>query len=429
MSPDGALATMLMGLAEPADPLIDGGSGAAGIAIRESAQPGARGLFLGLTADHRPLLRFRTEARKAEEVRTWDRRFGPGSVPIWLKVEREGEYLTPFASDDGFGWFQLHVPIRFPRFPATAFAGIAVASAPRIPVTAVFNSPIVAGAWSSVRLRASAGNGSALLSWTEAPGAAGYRVRRVTAATAAFGTELLSPEPIRETSFTDMGLPNGRAIRYLVTPLFPAEDGQVTEGWTTATSVTPVDTPLGLFGCDLGGEIPAVRGALVYEAPAAAYRVSGTGRSDWDAADCGHMGARWMTGDFQITSVLLGRPSHLGGLMVREGLAGPVRFFALAGTSGNGLVLLSRARDGARVRASRPLIPPKRFQPPLVLRLVRRGSTLTGFTSLDGVAFRPAGRPTTFRPPLPESLAVGCFAAGSSPGGLGTARFARLSFE
>lgn len=441
---DGSVVAMLLAVAE-GTALSGTSPGAAGVAIRESAKPNARGLFLGLTSGQSPLLRFRVAPGKPDVVLSWDRRFGPGRLPMWLRWEREGEFFTPFASDDGYGWFQLHTPIRIPRFPPSALAGIAAAAAPRVPLTAVFNSPAATqsepGAVTSVwqrpapRVRAYAGNGSALLTWSPVPDAIGYLVRRGTPQTAGFGAQLLTPEPIRETSFTDTGLANERPLRYYVTPIFPSGDAASAdaatpqEGWTAAVAVTPVYTPIGLMSLPLDGEITAVQGGVVFDVRASAYRISGAGAGDWSAADRGHMAAVLVTGDFRITARLLDRPGHLAGLMARESLDGPARFFALMGTAGKGLVTLSRARAGAAARPGKAAIAPKKFQTPVLLRLVREGARLSAFVSVDeGATFRPAGA-VTFRAPLAESLYVGGFAASNTPRGLTTARFTDIALD
>jgi hypothetical protein len=79
----------------------------------------------------------------------------------------------------------------------------------------------------------------------------------------------------------------------------------------------------------------------------------------------------------------------------------------LAGTAGRGVVMTSRDKTGAGGRSAGSGIDGKHFKPPLLLRLVRQGARITAFTSADGVTFKPAGAPKSYRPPLPDELYVG----------------------
>jgi hypothetical protein len=426
---DGSVVSLLMALADP-------GGGTAGVAIRETVRPNARSLFLGMAPDGTPLLRFRRVAGKAAEVRRWDRHYGPGRLPVWLRWQREGNAFTPFASFDGFSWTQLHVPIELPRFGAESLAGVAgfagqptePASSTEARITALFNSPSVLPGQLSPRVRALVGSGSVLLTWSPVPGAVGYLVRRSTADSGGYAGEPLTPSPILETSFTATRLANARPVRFLVSAVFD-RNGETEEGWATELTVTPAYTPLGLFGTDLDSDITTLRGFFQYDMSTGGHLVGGAGHEDLAMRDGGHFVGQWLTGDFQITARLSDRPGFQAGLMAREGLHPAARTVMLAGTAWEGLILHARTREGTALRGGKPIVSPQRFRTPILLRLIRRGNTLSAQYSLDGRTFKAAGRPNTFRPPLPNALYVGCSVAASNSRYVVTNWFHDLTIE
>jgi hypothetical protein len=72
------------------------------------------------------------------------------------------------------------------------------------------------------------------------------------------------------------------------------------------------------------------------------------------------------------------------------------------------VILQHRKAEGGRATSPRkPAIPEKRLRFPFYLRLVRRGNSITPYTSVDGTVFKRAGQPQTFSPSLPESLYAG----------------------
>jgi hypothetical protein len=397
---DGSVVALLLGLAD------ETGESGIGVTLRESDAPGARHVLLGMSNGRGPYLRYRPVAKKSDVLARWDRRYGPTALPVWARWQREGDQFVPFASADGQGWTQLHAPITLPRFAASALAGIAAAPGSREPMTALLDNPTIAPGQLSPLVQACAGSGSVLLTWPPVPGAVAYLVRRGAPNTAGLGADLLTQEPIRETSFADANLPNGRSVRYLVSPVFdPA--GEPVEGWATAVTVTPTYTPARLFGCDINLETTPLSGTIVYDAPTGAYRITGSGSAVGGKEDRCFFASQMVKGDFQITARILEKPANQAGLMVRESLDGSARMAFLAGTAGRGVVMTSRDKTGAGGRSAGSGIDGKHFKPPLLLRLVRQGARITAFTSADGVTFKPVGAPKSYRPPLPDELYVG----------------------
>jgi hypothetical protein len=404
LSGDGSITVLLMGQ--------QGGHpewGKAGLMIRENDSAGARNVLLAMTTGHGLQIAYRPRARKATVDEGDDGLYGARRFPAWLRLQREGDRFTPFGSTDGFGWTQLHAPITLPRFAKDGLVGLAACSALAEPTALFASAPVVVPGQVSPLVQACAGNGAVLLTWPPVANATGYRVRRSAPETLGFAADLLTPEPIRETSFQETALPSGQSLRYLVSAVFGQGEEQE-EGWATSVVATPFYTPASLFGCDINLETTQTHGAIRLDPENGFYRISGAGGDLPSTEDHCFFASRWVTGDVQITARIVDRPSRTrarSGLMIRESLEGPSRMLFLAGTGEDGVLLQQRKKTGGAASPGATAIEARRFQPPLYLRLVRRGSIITPLASLDGLKFFAAGKPQRFTPPLAESLYVG----------------------
>jgi hypothetical protein len=210
-------------------------------------------------------------------------------------------------------------------------------------------------------------------------------------------------------------------------------EGEQVEGWPTAVLATPVGTPDNLVGCDINLEATQNRGSILFDLARGAYRITGSGGGIGDMADRFFYAARWLEGDFQVTVKLLDRPSRNGakaGLMLREALDGASRMAFLADAAGIGVLFQHRKRVGGRAASPRKAaVPEKRLRFPFTMRLVRKGNTITPFTSADGTTFQRTTQPHTFDPPLPESLYVGYAITAEEARAAATSSFSDLRIE
>lgn len=422
LSSDGSVVALLLGQ-EGGDPTL----ARAGVMIRESDSEGARNIFLGMTTGQGIGLTYRLTANQAGIDEGAGSRYGPRQFPVWLRLQREGEYFTPFTSSDGYGWTQVHVPIPMAAFSRDTLAGLAASSRFSGPMTAVFNNPTVAPGQVSPIVQATTGNGSVLLQWPPVSSAVGYIVRRSAPTTPGFAAGVLTPTPIQETSFTDKGLPNGKPFLYLVSSVFN-RGGQMVEGWATSVAATPIATPANLLISNIDLEYPRLHGGLAYDEATSNYTITGAGGDIWDTADRCCFASKLVTGDFQITAQILDRPGRKAGVMIRESLDGPARMVLLAGTAASGVVYNYRDRPGGAASwPGRPAVDPKEYPGAIFVRLVRRGATMAPFLSTDGVTFTPAGAPRTFNPPLADTLYAGYAVTSQSAGSMGTSTFRDLT--
>jgi hypothetical protein len=401
----------------------------AGVMVREESAAGARNVFFGMTSGHGLGLTMRRVPGFPGADEGADTRYGPRQFPVWLRLQRQGDAITPFVSNDAFGWVQVHAPILLPGLRKDALVGLAASTLFNGPMTAIYNNPTVLPGQVSPIVQASAGNSAVLLHWSPVNGAVGYLVRRSSPDIPGFAADVITPRPILETSFVDTRLPNGRPFRYLVSPLFKEGDEPV-EGWATAVTATPVSTPENLFGADINLEATRLAGGILFDPSAGVYRITGSGGDIWDTSDRCFFASRLVTGNFQATARVLDKPDRKAGLMIRESLDGPSRMVLLAGTQADGVVYQYREQTGGGAAwPGRPAVSARDFTGTLTLRLVREGATVTPFLSADGVTFMPAGPPRTFDPPLADSLYVGYAVTSQDPGRIGTSSFSDLTIR
>lgn len=408
--------------------------GQAGVSFLEQPRPRSRAVHLHMTSGHGVAVGYRTIAGAAPVTETGDGRYGTRRFPIWLRLQREGDRFTPFSSVDGDAWTRLRAPLSIPAFPARGYAAITAASGQGEAVRALFSSPLIAPGLLSPHVDAFSGNGSVLLTWPPVRGAIGYQVRRGAPDQSVQSATILTPQPIRESSFVEDRVPTGKPIRYLVSALFP-EGVAVTEGWATESTIVPAALPYGLISGDLNVEATQMRGSCLFNTATGVYRISGTGSAPGGFQDRCFIAARRLVDDLSTTVEIIDRPSRIhlassAGIMVREDLVGDSRMLFLAVSAARGLSLYARTRaSGEAIPVGPPIVADRDLRLPLTVRLRRRGSRFEVFLSEDGRTFRPAGTPVTFDPPLPPSLYGGYAITSANPGRASVGQFRNLSFS
>jgi hypothetical protein len=422
LSGDGSILALLFGQ-EGGDPQL----GKSGLMIRADDSAGAANVHLFMTSGRGVGVSYRPFPRHFTFFEGADRRYGTRQFPVWFRLQREGDKFTPFTSTDGFSWSQIHSPMILPGFPEEALVGITASSLYDGIVAAAYGNVTVVNGQTSPNLRVCSGNASALLTWDPVKGAAGYIVRRSAVNVPGFAADTLTPNPIKETSFADTSLPNGQAVRYLVSAVFDA-GGQSVEGWTNAVIALPVPTPGNLIGCDIGLEATLMRGGILFDPATGVFRISGSGGDFGNVEDRGFLAFQTVNGDFQITARTLEKTTAKVGVMVRETLNSGSRMAFLGGTTAQGVAFQYRGEtDGSTAFTGRPIVSAADYRTPMLVRLVRRGNTISPFVSLNGTDFIPGGTPQTFDPPLPPTLYVGYAISAMNPGVVLNSTFSDLS--
>jgi hypothetical protein len=151
-----------------------------------------------------------------------------------------------------------------------------------------------------------------------------------------------------------------------------------------------------------------------------AFAVTGSGADIGSTADAFHFAYRPFSGDGQIVARLVSQgntnPMAEAGVMIRETLAAGSRHAMMALTPANGAVFQRRGNPGGTTTA----VPGPAVAAPHWLKLVRSGTTLTGYTSPDGVTWTAAGSGTVA---MGSAVFVGLAVASHAGAKLSTAVF------
>jgi hypothetical protein len=264
----------------------------------------------------------------------------------------------------------------------------------------------------SFPVTASAGDRKVRLDWRPVSSALAYRVYRGVSDEEPRRLVPLASLPAMQMTFTDRSpsLVNGRPQGYAVMPVYQGSGGQRVEGPLVTAWATPVAAPPGLLSTSIneGGK----SGSVVFHAATGQITVRGSGWDIWDSADGFYFLHQPLSGDFQVTVTALTRPSAThgwaqAGLMARESLDPTARHSSLFVTARHGLHCKWRVTPDD-VTLFRDVISHSALKPPVLLRLTRRGDTITAEYSRDnGRRFQSAGEPVRFDQDLPQTMFAG----------------------
>jgi hypothetical protein len=404
----------------------------AGPMIRSSDAAGARNALLYMSSGEN--LEYQWRPTDGENT-VIQRDIAPRKFPLFMRVQRAGNEIAGFASDDGRLWRALTVAPTIPM-DETALFGLAVTSHDDGNITtARFDQVAVQpGLVSPTGLQACGGDRSVLLTWNAVPNAAGYHVYRGALDVTADKLTRLTTDPVTQTSYTDSsdGLANGTPILYAVVPLLKGADGKTVEGLTTVVLGTPVASPAGYHGCSMIEG--ANTGSVSVDAATGEITLRASGGDIWDAGDQGYFLYQEMEGDFQITARALTLPSNTSawaksGPMIRESLDPGGRSTLLYVTPENGLVFQWRALTHGQTDLFQAL-DTDMLKVPIVLRLTRKGNEITAELSLDdGKTFKLAADPFTYDVALPNRLYVGLAATAHNSSQITEAKFNGLEIK
>jgi hypothetical protein len=293
-------------------------------------------------------------------------------------------------------------------------------------------------------------DGAIVLSWSAIlnPALVGYNVYRRDTGRAADENVLMNATPLLITSAVDAGadnkgLKNGTAYIYSVRGVFNDSDGNPVEGPSTRDIVATAQAPIGPFTLY---DIETLNPGSASVDAANVLTIQSSGGELWDASDQHSFLAAPVSGDFQITVKLNERPSKVTpgtsnsgkvGLEIKSDIVvgSPYAcFFASVDRSPNEYLFEGRgAVDGAGTNltfSEGPGIASADATFPAWLRLVRRGTVIQAFLSLDGTIFQQVGADRDFGT-LPDVVQVGVAATALVDGEyvLGTLDFSSLKIE
>jgi YD repeat-containing protein len=155
---------------------------------------------------------------------------------------------------------------------------------------------------------------------------------------------------------------------------------------------------------DIGG--PSIAGSFAVSGPGT-YTITGSGVDIWNSADQFQFAYQTLAGDGSITAYVASQtasdPWAKAGVMVRESLAAGSTHAFMAVSPGNGEAFQSRqTTGGSSINTNTGSTPA-----PYWVRVIRAGSTFTGYSSPDGVTWTKIGSDSiTMASPAYIGLAV-----------------------
>jgi hypothetical protein len=419
----------------------------AGLMVRENDTPSSANLDYSMT----PLHGLNATFRRAQDAATGSfEEVGPArraEANLFMRLQRAGQEIAGFYSRDGSLWRQADFPsVTLPTLKEEALFGFAISSLTTSLTTAKFDQVSAQpGVVSAYGIQACAADRAILLQWRPLKNAVSYNIYRGPADATRSQLVKLNADAVPGTSFTDNSgdLVNGTPVLYAVGAVFRGADGQPAEGPLVGVLATPVAVPAGLMGCSInGGPSP---GSATVDPATGEITLRGSGDLIAANGDQGYFLGQPVEGDVRITVRTLAKPTgsgnfRLAGLMIRESLDGDARNMVIGirpaqPDSGflSGLVRQWRPTTGGDTFVFQT-IQNRTLAVPVVLRLTRKGDTITPeYSTDDGKSFQ-AARAVTFAPTLARTLYVGLAITAGTDGSadrdrISEAKFANLEIK
>ncbi len=393
----------------------------AGLMFRETLTGPSRHVWMGLSATHGTAFQYRatTGGEMASSAPT-----GSSQLPWWLRLVRRGNVFTGYASADGLAWQEAGTLTL--ALPAEIFAGLAVtshnngllctATFAQLSLTGGSNPPapptaptgLAATAVSATRIE---------LQWADAASdETGFVIERAVGA-GAFGE--VQTVGANVTTWSDTSVAAATAYAYRVA----ARRGTAQSVFAaTATATTPGTPPPTVFTSrDIGGVGHAGR----TQESGGTVQLTSSGEDIWSRADEFRFHYRALSGDGEVVARVTAL-DHTdawakAGVMIRESLQADARHAWMCVSAAHGSAFQWRGAAGGEMQTSTPS---GSDVVPRWVRLVRSGTTLTGYASTDGATWSTAGAITLT---LPGTVYVGVAVTSHNDGALCTATFTNIS--
>ena len=384
----------------------------AGVMIRSTLTGGAAHASLFVT----PGKGLAFQRRPSEGGTSVHTTVGVGTAPAWVKLQRRGDLVTALRSVDGTTW--TAVGTQTLALPGDAYVGLALTSHEEDALaTATFQSvsvttPAPEPTPPVVALTAPADGAvftaPAAIELTADATDADDGVARVEffAGTTLIGTDTSSPYAV---TWTDV--PAGT---FSLTAVAHDQGGLATTSAartvTVAGQLPPEWTATGVGSPVLAGSAGASDGI---------FTVSGAGADIWDRHD-EFMFVHQVMGDdvdvvARVASFEAAQDFAKAGVMIRESLASNAAHVSMFVTPARGFRFHVRPATDALSSSETA-----EGAAPAWVKLARRGSTVTGSYSLDGVTWTVLGSQTL---PLPATFYVGLAVGSVDPDARATAAF------
>jgi PKD repeat protein len=386
-----------------------------GIMIRETLSPGSRHVVLDLRPQGATeLIRRASTGGTSSFIASTTQ-----PAPAWLRLVRSGDTFVASVSADGVTW--ANAGSTTVSMSSSVLVGLVVCSAEFavLNTSALDNVRVTSGSTTTAPATPSSpspSNGATGISSTvtltwSAIGATAYDVN--------FGTTNPPPRVASGStvaSYRPPTLAGSTTYYWQVTARNSAgtRAGAVWSFRTAAQTTTALPSPW--LSQDIGNT--GIAGNAVYSS--GTFRVSGAGANIWGTADAFRFAYRSLTGDGQIVARVTGigntSPYAKAGVMIRSGLTAGAAHVILDVRPTGAVEFMTRRSNGGTTA----FIADAAQSPPAWLRLVRAGSTVTGYVSRDGSQWNQVGSTSIS---LPSTTYVGLAVTSAQSGVLNASTF------
>jgi len=353
----------------------------AGVMIRGSLAANAPHAMVDLTAGYGAEFSRRTTSGGSTTVTSYR---GP-AAPYWVKLVRSGSTFSAYVSQNGATWIAIGSATF--SIPATAYVGLVVSShnasllcaatMESVAVTGVVNVPTV-----SLTSPADGANYTAPASIpisATATGGTGATVKQVEFYS---GTTLIGIVTSSPYNMTWTNVPGGS---YTLTAKVTDSNGSTATSSPVTVSVTEIPRPW--LSLDIGSV--GLPGSVSYSG--GTYTVKGAGADIWGTSDAFRFVYQQMTGNGEIIARVASLQNTngyaKGGIMIRNGLDANAIHATVDLTPLYGAKFSRRITTGGSTTVSKLT----GVTAPYWVRLVRNGSTFTGYVSSNGTNWVQVG--------------------------------------
>jgi phosphatidylserine/phosphatidylglycerophosphate/cardiolipin synthase-like enzyme/regulation of enolase protein 1 (concanavalin A-like superfamily) len=389
----------------------------AGVMIRETLSQSSPFAIMLVSAAKGTAFQYRTTAGAAAA--------GAGasvnSAPYWVRLTRTADTISGSQSVDGVTWQPIGTTSV--AMAASVFVGLAVTSHDRTRlVTSPFDHVAVtttggvpqppSGPGSPSPSSGATGVSTApTLTWSGS-GATTYDV--------SFGTTnppSAAASGLTDASYAPAALANSTTYFWQVTA---RNATGVTAGpvWSFATAAAPA--PGGVPPPWSDGDVGAVGAAGSASGTGGSFTAAGAGADIWNTADAFHYVYQPFSGDGQIVAHVASVQNvaswSKAGVMIRDTLKPTSAFAFMLISAAKGAAFQYRTSAGVAAAGGAG----STATPPMWVKIVRSGATISGYQSTDGTTWQLAG---TASPTMGTSVEIGLVVCSHTTGKLATAVF------
>jgi regulation of enolase protein 1 (concanavalin A-like superfamily) len=395
-----------------------------GVMIRETLSPGSRHAFALLSAAQGYGYQRRIDPNGFSEAGTGVTGVSPG----WVRLVRSGSRIEAFRSADGVTWISLGADVV--PMVETVYVGIATTSHnATVKTKAVLDSLTVTG---TPVIPPPAGNTAPTVALTAPASGATYSAPAsvALAATASdadgsvakvefySGATLLGTDTSSPYSFTWSSVPAGS---YSLTAT--AYDNTGAKTTSAARTITVTGTSSAIPAPWVAGDVgsPALSGSSSYSG--GIFSVTAGGVDIWDTSDQFHFVYQAVAGDLEIVarvdSLTNVQPYTSAGVMIRGALTGNANHGYATVIANGGVYFRHRLTTGASTTYNLGVS----TAAPVWVRLVRKGTLVTSYSSTDGATWTTVGSQTIA---MSSTVYVGLATNGHSTATRTTAKFSNV---